>query len=191
MLNLLLMVTLFRLPEDKSEKEGLYQTMMMLQPRITLDMREPSTSGVTSIVEEVADTNVVKQKRVKVLAPKVKRQAENVKCDICGKLISFKRNMPRHMAIYHNKESSCQSYECIQCQTDFSSQYHLDRHVASKNCVRNLNFECRKCKQKFVSSDKMAVHMKKNCPKKFMCASCFSFFKSKKEYEGHLSLHEP
>ena len=93
------MVTLFRLPEDNSEKDGLHQTMITLQSRRTLEMAEPSTADMTSNVEEVAEMNIVKQKKVKVLAPKVKRQAENVSCDICGKLISFKRNMPRHMAL--------------------------------------------------------------------------------------------
>ena len=176
-----------RLPDDSSEKEGVFKTMMMLQPSKTADRSKNNNMPETTGNEAVNKNS--KKKRVKVLIPKRKRQAENVKCDICGKMINFKRNMPRHMSVFHSRSDE-PSFECVTCQATFASQYHLERHMASKNCVKNLDFECRKCKKKFTSSIKMTDHMKKNCPKKYMCASCFCFFKSKREYDTHLNTHE-
>ena len=68
-LNHLLMVTLFRLPEDNSEKDGLHQTMITLQSRRTLEMAEPSTADMTSNVEEVAEMNIVKQIKSQSISP--------------------------------------------------------------------------------------------------------------------------
>ena len=159
----------------------------MLHPSKNLDRSKnnnvPETTG-----DKAANENTQK-KRVRVLNPKRKRLAENIKCDICGKIISFKRNMPRHMSVFHSRSDE-PSFECTTCQSTFTSQYHLERHMASKNSLRNLDYECRKCKKKFTSSIKLTVHMNKNCPKKYMCASCFCFFKSKNEYDTHLNTHE-
>ena len=165
--------------------------LSLLKPSKILQVQEVCTDGMESSSTEQScqDLNTAK-KRVRVLNPKQgpKRLPDNVKCDICGKVISFRRNLARHMSTYH-KEAE-ESFNCLICNSTYNSQYHLDRHTESKNCLRNLKFECRKCKKMFTSAEKLSVHSEKNCNKKFMCTSCFCYFKSKKEYKNHCRSHE-
>ena len=141
--------------------------------------------------DDVVKSNV---KKVRVLnLPKDKPDPDFIKCSMCDIVIKFKKNMLRHLSLVHgvhgDKEvvNDSSSYEC--CENSFSSQYHLDRHTKSKNCSKNLIFECRKCLCKFVTQEKLSIHTTKNCSKKYMCTLCFKFFKSKREFEVHMSSH--
>ena len=78
---------------------------------------------------------------------------------------------------------------CDTCLVDFTSRYNYDRHVKSKNCFANLNHECKSCKAGFVTPLKLKTHILKNCPKKYFCQECFTFFKIKTLYENHVLGH--
>ena len=93
------------------------------------------------------------------------------------------------MRLFHGNNSP-ESLQCGACSVEFGSKYHLERHLASKNCLSNLSHECKDCKANFVSQDKLKVHRVKNCLKKYFCSICFTFFKSKKLYENHLISHQ-
>ena len=125
-------------------------------------------------------------------------EPDNIKCSDCGKVIKFKRNLVRHMSRAHgivqNQVESCSlenvdHFQCEFCNTIVHSQYHLDRHLKSRNCAKNLIHTCKKCKSKFMSEEKLITHETKNCSKKFMCTFCFAYFQAKKDYTAHLSSH--
>ena len=172
--------------------EGFLNMMSLLQPSKTLRDQEVSTrieNSSSGINSQNLNSRV---KRVKVLQPRTKgpkQLPDNIKCDICGKIISFKRNIARHMLTFHNMTEE-ESFNCAMCNSSYNSQYHLERQIESKNCLRNLKFECKNCKKMFMSADKLSVHSVKNCDKKYMCSSCFCFFKSKRDYNNHISSHE-
>ena len=146
-------------------------------------------------VSEKTDSRRIR-KRMRVLnLPREQAEPDNVKCSMCDIIIKFKKNLSRHMTLVHgladdqNIENVEQaSFEC--CENVFSSQYHLDRHTKSKKCVKNQRFECKKCLLKFTTESKLSIHMKKNCLKKYMCMSCFTFFKSKNKFQLHLDTHD-
>ena len=96
----------------------------------------------------------------------------------------YKKNIIRHMSEFHNMEQY-QKYRCEDCDLDFGDQYHLNRHLNSKNCLKKSVEECKDCKKRFVSPDKLKVHQVKNCLKKYFCDVCLSFFKTKKIYLNH------
>ena len=128
-------------------------------------------------------------------------QPDNIKCTDCGKVIKFKRNLARHMSLAHGanqnvidesaskEQVNAERFSCEFCDTVVSSQYHLDRHLKSRNCSKNLLHKCKYCKEKFMSEEKLVTHETKNCVKKYMCTHCFTYFKVKKEYLAHLRSH--
>ena len=93
------------------------------------------------------------------------------------------------MSDFH-QNSNMEKLGCDVCHVEFSTKYHLERHLVSKNCQKNLTHECKNCKAGFVSLEKLKIHTWKNCPKKHFCHICFIFFKSKTVYEKHLLSHQ-
>eukprot|EP00092_Neocalanus_flemingeri_P004011 GFUD01004317.1.p1 GENE.GFUD01004317.1~~GFUD01004317.1.p1 ORF type:complete len:280 (+),score=52.03 GFUD01004317.1:44-883(+) len=148
----------------------------------------PSGQGDVNanVVDNSDAIKVVKQnnptKKMKVL--KVVEVPDNIKCDACDKLIKFKRNLARHMLLAHQKEVS-EKLECEFCNLVFFSRFNLNRHLNSKNCLNNLTAECKECKMRFESEDKLKSHQAKNCSKKYFCSECLTFFKTKKFYQNH------
>ena len=51
------------------------------------------------------------------------------------------------MAVCHQNLDH-EKYGCDLCDVVFSSRYHLDRHLESKNCLKNLSEDCKNCKKK-------------------------------------------
>ena len=93
------------------------------------------------------------------------------------------------MAVCHQNLDH-EKYGCDLCDVEFSSNYHLDRHLDSKNCLKNLTEECKKCKKRFVSVAKLKMHFEKNCPKKYFCEICLRFYKNKKDFKMHIDSHQ-
>ena len=131
-----------------------------------------------------------KEKKMKVHLPQGARKyscpPDNIKCGLCHKIIKFKRNLAKHMSDFHETtEKLC----CDHCDKNFSSRFNLDRHLKSKNCLMNSTYECKNCKARFVSVEKLEVHKVKNCPKKYFCFTCLEYFKSKAKFVAHSSVH--
>ena len=114
-------------------------------------------------------------------------QPDNVSCEVCFKIIKFRKNLPKHMSDAHGDEEK-EKYSC--CNISFTSKYNLARHTASKNCLLNLKHDCKKCKARFVSIEKLQIHIKKNCPKKYFCTICFQFFNKTANFESHKNNHD-
>ena len=173
----------FRYPPDTSEQVGLVNTMKMLQPKhiTTCDSLDEDP------IQEVSDNGDSNNNQADYVSTTSRH--DNVKCRICGAVIRFKKNMARHILAAH-KFGSDDCFNCFVCNLGFGSQYHLSRHVESSNCFKNLQYECKKCKKKFTTPEKLDVHTKKNCSKKYMCVHCLAFFKLKKDFLNHQASHE-
>ena len=89
------------------------------------------------------------------------------------------------MSDFHGVQSTSK-LSCEHCSIDFLNKFNLDRHLKSKNCILNLSHQCKNCKARFVSQVKLEIHELKNCPKKYFCSSCLSFFKTKSKYQSHI-----
>ena len=97
----------------------------------------------------------------------------------------FKKNLPRHMNLAHQNKVP-KYFVCEVCTLEFSTPYHLDRHQSSKNCLKNLSYQCKECKKRFVAEEKLKIHKRKNCTKKYFCSECFKFFQSNNSYQNHI-----
>ena len=74
---------------------------------------------------------------------------------------------------------------------EFDRNYRLKRHQESKACVKNCNYVCPNCEQGFISSEKLNIHIKKNCTKKFKCYHCASYFRVERELLFHFQTYHP
>ena len=93
------------------------------------------------------------------------------------------------MSDFHQNPIS-DKLSCDICNIQYTSNYNLERHINSKNCLRNLSQQCKKCKARFVSPVKLKEHVEKNCPKKYFCSICICFFKYKHIYQKHFESHQ-
>ena len=164
--------------------------------------RQSCTSTDKAEFNQSDSEGIVKQKKVGLKKMKVinlpEEQPDNIECSLCHNIIKFKRNVARHMILAHGSgqnvlnnanHSNADKLYCEFCEKVCDSQYHLDRHLKSKNCSKNLLFECKKCKAKFTSEKKLSTHEIKNCLRKYMCTFCFAYFQVKKEFLSHMSSH--
>eukprot|EP00092_Neocalanus_flemingeri_P038812 GFUD01042255.1.p1 GENE.GFUD01042255.1~~GFUD01042255.1.p1 ORF type:complete len:297 (+),score=16.53 GFUD01042255.1:60-950(+) len=108
---------------------------------------------------------------------------DNLKCELCDIVITFKRNLGRHMKSAHG--ISTNTFSCDHCNISFKSNYDLNRHLM-KSCPRNHKYKCNKCDKKFASIEQLNSHKKSNCKMKYSCDLCNQYFKR----ANQLSLHK-
>jgi len=181
-----------RIPSSDNELQGVKDILKMMVPSMIFGEEKSTVASdeEEDIHEETSDLNYNSKKTVKVIMPSSSKSVpDNIKCDHCSKIIKFKKNLSRHMAVFHQNLDH-EKYGCDLCEVEFSSKYHLDRHLESKNCLKNLTQECKKCKKRFVSVEKLKIHLDKNCQKKHFCDICFKFYKNKREFKMHVDSHK-
>ena len=103
---------------------------------------------------------VMKPRKLKTTQQKLK----SVNCDLCGILITEKRNLKRHKDSKHsNKSLSCTELGC-------SSKFHenskdeLKAHI--ENIHRGVFFSCPHCDSRFTRQSNMRTHVKESHKKK-------------------------
>ena len=67
--------------------------------------------------------------RVELIKDHLKEHRENVKCNICGKIISRLANLKRHMGTH----LSLKSYKCRICNARYSRKIYLKNHIRKKH----------------------------------------------------------
>jgi len=150
-------------------------------------LKQPSCGGLKQPSSGGLQPSSGGLKKIKVLFPDKRRNLvpDNIVCELCQKIIKYKKNLPKHMSDFHQNSFS-DKLSCDICNIQYTSNYNLKRHINSRNCLRNLSHQCKKCKTRFVSPAKLKEHVEKNCPKKYFCSICICFFKYKYKYQEHL-----
>ena len=82
--------------------------------------------------------------------------------------------MLRHVKEYHLKTSN--QFTCKSCDAIFVRKDKLEIYLNMKKCPSNdISNDCKKCKKKFKSPDKLKSHAHKNCRNKYFCVICLKF----------------
>lgn len=123
------------------------------------------------------------------------KKSGRVECGICGKSLSHKCSLRRHLTIVH---STRRSIICTACVRVFSSAEEQNKHTAE--CMwkkpnpdlnlKEVTFECYICKVSFKTKAKIRDHMRwKHDPnvKTFNCQICGLKFFTKWLLRGHLN----
>jgi len=152
---------------------------------------QPSTS-ITTLEKKMAPVHekfqkkvkVTKNKTLKVLLPR--QTSGNFVCNFCDKIYKYEKGLSRHIAEVHDIEDApCKTFNCVHCNKEFRRKSILKRHQESNVCSENFAYSCSNCSKGFETSDKLKMHLLKNCPKKYRCGQCNSYFK----FERSLLVH--
>ncbi|XP_061758831.1 gastrula zinc finger protein XlCGF57.1-like isoform X2 [Nerophis ophidion] len=105
-------------------------------------------------------------------------------CPVCGKGLSYKRNMEVHMRT-HNAEKP---FRCSVCGKQFSQKVHLVSHMTTHTGEKP--FGCSFCGKGFTQKTHMVLHMRTHTGEKpFQCLYCGKRFTQTTHMKSHLRTH--
>ena len=107
------------------------------------------------------------------------------KCELCGKILSCKKNLKKHLKLHSN----VRNYKCKVCNKSYKRSDHLRRHMITHDPNPNY-FECEFCLKRFslnyhLTSHLQNVHKQKKL-KVYKCPDCDKYFTKKSK----LFLHQ-
>ena len=106
-------------------------------------------------------------------------------CDLCGKILSSKKNLKKHYKLHSN----IRNYTCTICNRSYKRSDHLRRHMITHNPEPNY-YECDYCLKRFSLNYHLTAHLQNvhsnNKLKVYQCPDCDLCFNKKSK----LFLHQ-
>jgi hypothetical protein len=106
-------------------------------------------------------------------------------CDLCGKILSSKKNLKKHYKLHSN----IRNYVCTICNKSYKRSDHLRRHMITHNPEPNY-YECDYCLKRFSLNYHLTAHIQSvhsnNKLKVYQCPDCDLCFNKKSK----LFLHQ-
>ena len=133
---------------SKMTVKSLHQEFNILKEGLLKNLKDK-----IEVLEKRLDESETK---VKVLEEKLTPKQESFvkKCKKCDKSFDSERNLKSHVL-----ENHPQSIKCSSCIQTFNKNHELEYHI--KTCHENYNeYECGKCKKKFILEWRLKKHMK-------------------------------
>ncbi|XP_052859863.1 transcription factor grauzone-like [Anopheles cruzii] len=119
----------------------------------------------------------------------IHKKTPNLICDICGKEMTTKQTMERHMNMHMGLET-VERVQCGQCQKWFKGIYVLQRHVKHVHTEQGQIFQCDICLQKYPNTRALTHHKQRvHVEEKFACEFCGKRFKRKIYLREHVASH--
>ena len=111
------------------------------------------------------------------------------RCDICGKILSCKKNMKKHLKLHSDQRN----YICEICHKSYKRSDHLKRHMISHDPEPNY-FECDYCLKRFNLKYHLTTHLQnvhgKSTLKIYKCPDCDEcFYKKSKLFLHQKNVH--
>lgn len=113
------------------------------------------------------------------------------KCKECGKVMSDRFCMQRHMISFHPTEE-IKKFQCSYCPEKLASQYLLDLHTIKHIPEDKCTFVCKECGSKFPTNSLLNSHIKRKHSTAYdrMCEICAKLFRHKSAFERHMEEHD-
>ena len=144
----------------------------------------PSSNLFTDIIQRKEENET--QSGINIFQEENNSKIENEnKCELCGKILSSKKNLKKHLKLHTN----IRSYVCKICNKTYKRSDHLKRHMITHDPEPNY-YECDLCLKRFslnyhLTSHLQNVHGKKKI-KVYKCPDCDMYFQKKSK----LFLHQ-
>jgi len=130
-------------------------------------------------------SSLTKQKELEITTKNDITVKNDSSCPYCGKVLSSRKVMRRHVTLRHLKNGR---FQCPKCSRRFFQRNELDRHMPVHTNIKA--YKCETCGKSFKQSAHLLRHRKTHTGEKpFACHFCEACFVSKDNLESHQSTH--
>ena len=126
-----------------------------------------STSVIGAISQQIGKASCRDISAFSVINTGIPKNTKKLfKCKVCGKKLTTKGIMKRHL---HDRHSGGRPFDCLICSKSFKQKNHLKRHMNSSRCLRDKNnmdqngkrlFSCEVCGKKSKKRSNLERHMR-------------------------------
>lgn len=119
-----------------------------------------------------------------------RKNDDNLKCNICEKIMRNRALLKRHLNEVHLKPKN---FKCQDCSDTFLTQFSLNNHIRVNHTHPGKKPRCDDCNFTFSSNQKLMQHTEKKCQRKrdrqkkssFKCNICDKILPYKSALERH------
>lgn len=121
-------------------------------------------------------------------------------CSLCDQIFKFKSGLDHHNKLKHtvktapkeSQEKQILLYKCTFCEKIYKTLKHLQRHEEYHQTNEQIKCAIPSCTKVFRNQNDLAKHDREEHkePVYFSCCYCLKVYKSKSNFEIHLSSHE-
>ncbi|XP_055918365.1 zinc finger protein 729-like [Eupeodes corollae] len=121
----------------------------------------------------------------------VHNNPEYFKCTECGKILSDRICLHKHIISFHQTEE-LKTFQCDYCPKKFAKQYLLDQHSVKHVPENEFTFICSECKKGFPTNATLKAHLKQVHTTMYdrMCEICAKLIRGKAAFKRHVEEHE-
>ena len=113
----------------------------------------PSSNLFTDIIQRKEENET--QSGINIFQEENNTKIENEnKCELCGKILSNKKNLKKHLKLHTN----IRSYVCKICNKTYKRSDHLKRHMITHDPEPNY-YECDLCLKRFSLNYHLTSHL--------------------------------
>ncbi|XP_066927644.1 uncharacterized protein [Clytia hemisphaerica] len=155
------------------------QTQQIHQQNISIEIAR--NLGEKRPHMEMQGANGEKKTNTRKLAKKEPKEKQPVECDICGKMISSRKNLRVHKTVRHFKNGS---FACEICGRKFALNRDLQRHMPLHTNERK--YTCKYCGLQCKQPGHLTKHMRTHTEvMNWRCDCCFKNFKVQADLKEH------
>lgn len=128
-----------------------------------------------------SDCNQSFHSKHSLIQHKLKFHQESLICEYCDESFKGKVNFLNHQTVCKDVKHD---FKCKQCSEMFDNKDTLYAHLSM-----HVYFYCTICNSKFISEDKLNIHMGESHRTNISCSMCLEDFDTQEEYLAHVRLH--
>ena len=167
----------------KIPKGCITQDMSCTMPKPMNDLDEIKEEAVTNIVPKPTSNKEVGSKTLEPYLSTIET-AKPFACSECGKLLSSKMSLKRHLRIHSGEKP----FSCSQCGKAFVSKKILTQHLQIHSGEKP--FACNQCGKTFSQKSGLDQHLLIHSGEKpFSCIHCGKAFAQRGHLTRHIRIH--
>ncbi|XP_073454944.1 uncharacterized protein [Aquarana catesbeiana] len=130
------------------------------------------------------DYSMPKTKNKRAWTHKSRSGKTSPPCDVCGKVLSDRRTLKKHLQIHTGQRT----YQCSECDKSFSYKSHFNSHIRMH--IGERPFPCNQCGRRFIKHQHLVLHQVVHTGEKpYSCPVCGKGFTRQSSVVKHSGIH--